>query len=85
MREICEAFVKMEEFLGKEEIKQFDGCCDTSEYVSGLGVWIQNTIVTDDSPLYQQLRKAGITDKEDMAAFLIDQLWTSRNIENVTV
>ena len=47
---------------------------ELSDFHFGLGVWIRNNILTNDSAVYRIFVENGIIEKDDMSAILIREL-----------
>ncbi len=52
----------------------FIKAADLAKYHFGLGTWIRNELVTDDSLILSYFHKHGITHKDDISTSIIKEL-----------
>ncbi len=48
---------------------------DLSIFHFGLGIWIRNNILKDNSAIFRLLQKNGYKQKDDMSSFIISELY----------
>ena len=71
--ELKKYFPQMEKQLNKEELEDFIHCeyKDLSQFHFGIGRWIRNRLLKENSTLYQLFKINGAANKDDMSQLMI--------------
>lgn len=77
------SFPGLKEMLGEERLNEFINCeyDQLSEYHFGLGTFIRNNLLTEDSSVYKLFLKSGVTSLDDMSDLIIKLFYISLHIE----
>lgn len=73
-KEMKKSFSKIEKLFSEKELKKFIACDpgDLNRYHFGLGTWIRNELLKDDSPLTAAFLRDGVSQKDDMSQRLME-------------
>lgn len=82
-RKIEESFPLLEDMMGKKELKKFMSCNydDLCLYHFGLGTWIRNNLLEENSRLYKLFVKGGLPNKDEMSYLMIEMFYIAMNIK----
>ena len=71
--ELKKYFPQMEKQLNKEELEDFihSEYKDLSQFHFGMGRWIRNRLLKENSTLYQLFKINGAANKDDMSQLMI--------------
>lgn len=74
-QEIEEHFHDMQSFFSPNEKARFRDCEEDEvwRYHFGFGLWIRNTLLLPNERLYKMFIEEGISQKDDMSAYMIYQ------------
>jgi len=72
-KEIGNCFPVIKNLFSSEELLEFKNTPigDLYLYHFGLGMWIRNNLLTENSALYQSFTKNNMIEKDDMSSFII--------------
>lgn len=83
-RKIEESFPVLEDRLGKNELREFMSCKyeELDLYHFGLGTWIRNNLLKENSSLYKLFIKSGLPNKDEMSCLIIEMFYIAMNIKH---
>ncbi len=72
-----QAYQEIEKALSKKDLKELQ-LCPYNELISyhfGLGMWIRNTLLQEEAPLFQAFIDCNVLQKDDMSDFLLKSFY----------
>lgn len=89
LEEIRNSFLAIEEQFKEDALEEFIKCnyCDLYNYHFGLGMWIRNNLLTEESRLFNAFEANGIIQLDDISMLLIElfYLHVKNNLDNSRV